>query len=126
MRANKTVALAALAVALVLVGCLSRVADVGTLTCAEMQEGCEFQDHVLTVAPSGTVCPTWNVQTAHYDPTGQPDDTYGVEDYEVAKVLLNASQNDKPAKMWYRGVGIVHLKCESDHKFIIYRAELVG
>lgn len=123
---NKTTMTMVVVVVLLLAGCASRVADVGTLTCAEQQEGCEFQDHVMNVWQSGTVCPTWSAQTAHYDPVGQPDDTYGVDDYEVAKVLMNASQNDKPAKMWYRGVGIVHLKCESDHKFIIYRAELVN
>ena len=123
----KPIAVALLAVAvLASSGCFG----VGTRICAQHQTGCDFTDHVLTVFQSGTVCPTWNVQFAQYNPTGQSTDTYaitpGPDQDRIVATLREASEKNLPVHVWYAGQKyIVYLKCKADYPLVIYDAQLV-
>jgi hypothetical protein len=106
-------------------GCIG----VGTRVCAMHQAGCDFTDHVLTVSPSGTLCPTWNVQFAQYNPNGQPTDTYaiasGPEQDSIVATLREASDKNLPVHVWYAGEKfVVYLKCHADYPLVIYDARL--
>lgn len=105
-------------------GCIG----VGSRVCAEHQAGCDFTDHVLRVFPSGTVCPTWNVQFSFYQPDGQPTDTYGVQygNDKVMETLRKASQNNLAVHVWYAGSDyVIYNKCHSDFPLVVYDAQIV-
>ncbi|MBI2013723.1 MAG: hypothetical protein HYS87_02775 [Candidatus Colwellbacteria bacterium] len=108
----------------------SMTVRVGSRVCGEAEENCYFNDHVLTVWPSGTICPTWNVQFAHYLPAGQPTDTYaittGPNEQAIVSTLRNASENNQQVKVWYAGEDYaLYLKCKADYKFVIYAVQIV-
>ena len=113
-----TLALAVLVAApLALAGCI------GTQQCADMEEGCDFTDHVLTVKQEGYFCPTWSVQFAQYQPTGQSTNVYGVvDDQTVVKALRDAAENDYAVRVWYKSAGHFH-QCSSSHPLVVYKVE---
>lgn len=118
------VVLAALAVA-AMSGCFG----VGTRVCTMDTSGCDFVDHVLTISPSGTVCPTWNVQMAQYNPSGQPTDTYsittGPDEDRIVETLTQASRENLPVHVWYAGEKyVLYLKCKADYPHVIYDARI--
>lgn len=102
---------------------------VGTRVCALHQAGCDFTDHVLTVSPSGTFCPTWNVQFAQYNPSGQPTDTYAIQEGrdDIVATLRQASEQNRPVHVWYAGENfVIYNKCHADYPLVIYQAELLN
>ncbi len=118
----------AIVFALVTVALLSGCIGVGTRICGKQQVGCDFEDHVLTVFQSGTVCPTWNVQFAQYNPTGQSTDTYGIEvgRDDIVATLRTASRENQAVHVWYAGSDyVLYNKCKSDYPLVIYEAEIV-
>jgi len=114
-----------LAIASLASGCVG----VGTRICALHQPGCDFTDHVLTVSQSGTICPTWNVQFAQYNPNGQTTDTYaitsGANQDTIVATLREASDKDLPVHVWYAGEKyVLYAKCNADYPLVIYDAKL--
>lgn len=107
------------------VGCVS----VGTRVCALHQPGCDFTDHVMTIWPSGPICPTWDVRFSQYNPTGEPTDQYGVtpSDDSVRATLTEASKENVEVHVWYAGEKyFLYKSCSSDFPLVIYAAELVN
>lgn len=83
----------------------------------------------MRVWPSGTFCPTWNVQFAFYQPDGQKTDTYaitsGPDQDRIVATLREASQNNTPVHVWYAGQDkVLYLKCKADYPLVIYEASI--
>lgn len=117
----------ALALLVVGIALVSGCVGVGTRVCAQHQPGCDFTDHVLTVSPSGTLCPTWNVRFAQYQPNGQPTDTYAIQEGrdDIVATLRKASDENLPVHVWYAGEKyVVYLKCKADYPLVIYDAKI--